>query len=64
MICQVSIDENGAVTVSVDSDEALDEEAQRLQGLELDAMIDRASRAAIETWVQIHAAEGAGDDQR
>ena len=50
MIAQVSIDSEGAVTVVCDSDEALDEEEQRLQGLRLDDMVDRAARTAIETW--------------
>ena len=61
MICTVQVDVEGAVVVVVDSDEALDEDAQRLQGLELDAMLDRASKTAIETWFSIHSERGGHD---
>lgn len=53
MICQVNIDAEGGVTAVVDSDDALDEDAQRLQGLQLDDMLGRAAATAIETWFAV-----------
>lgn len=58
MIAQVSIDEDGAVTVLVDSDECADDDGTRLAGLALDDMLDRASKTAIETWFSLRT----GDD--
>ena len=58
MVCQVSIDDDGAVTVSVDSDAADDDDAARLAGLALDDMLSRAATTAVETWLRIRVDDG------
>lgn len=62
MICQVSVDPEGAVTVVVDSDDALDEDAQKLQGLTMDAMCDRAAATAIAAWFELRGGKDDGGD--
>lgn len=53
MYATVSIDEEGAVSVTVDSDEAEDDDAARLAGLALDDMLARAAATALDTWVKL-----------
>ena len=55
MVAQVSIDEDGAVMVLIDSSDS--ETDTELVGLALDDLLDRAKRAAIETWLKIRTAE-------
>ena len=56
MLAQVVIDENGAITVTVDTDgyEADDDASARLAGLTTDDLCDRAKKTALETWREIH----------
>ena len=54
MIASVTIDENGAITATVESDEPSDDDAQRLAGLQLDDMLRRVSEAALDAWQQLH----------
>ena len=61
MIAVVSIDDDGAVCVTVDSDEeATDEDARTLAGLALDDMLARAASTVLDTWLQLRT--GTGDD--
>lgn len=61
MIAVVSIDDDGAVCVTVDSsEEAADEDARTLAGLALDDMLARAAATALDTWLQLRT--GTGDD--
>lgn len=55
MMVQVCIDEDGAVSVSIDSESEGDDEASRLAGLCLDDMVQRASETAIKSWFAIRA---------
>jgi hypothetical protein len=61
MIAVVSIEDDGAVCVTVDSsEEAEDEDARTLAGLVLDDMLARAAGTALDTWLKLRT--GTGDD--
>ena len=52
MVCVVSIDEDGAVAVTIDAE---GDDDITLRGLALDDLLDRAKKTAIETWTQLRA---------
>lgn len=53
MMCEVQIDDEGAVTVIVHSGEDDDETTRVLAGLSLEDMLDRASHTAVDTWTKL-----------
>lgn len=61
MICQVIIDPDGCVTVTLDTDH--DDCPTELVGLTVDDMLDQAGRAAVATWVEMHCDKEATEDE-
>jgi hypothetical protein len=58
MVAVVSIDEDGAVCVTIDSE---GDEDIALRGLALDDMLDRAKKTALETWMQLRTETETGE---
>ena len=58
MVAVVSIDEDGAVMVTIDSE---GDEDMALRGLALDDLLDRAKNTALETWKQLRTETEAGE---
>lgn len=60
MLAQVTISDDGDVTVICDTESDGEDEASRLAGLAMDALVERAATAAVAAWNEIHT-EAAGD---
>lgn len=60
MLAQVTISDDGDVTVICDTESDGEDEASRLAGLAMDALVERAATAAVAAWFEIHT-ETSGD---
>lgn len=61
MMAQVIVSDDGDVTVICDTESDAEDEASRLAGLAMDALVERAASAAVAAWFEIHT-EAAGDE--
>lgn len=61
MLAQVSISNDGDVTVICDTESDGEDEASRLAGLAMDALVDRAASAAVAAWFSIRTDEAEDD---